>query len=139
MRTYRYKGTLSEINNYDNLIVVSSKTDYNKAPVMLRVMPAMHKYLMDISNTDAEEKYTDKTWIFDGNLLVQAIVIPSADSIVPAKVIALSNLKRIANEIDVFGPQEVIEVANPEPMSRDEAQRWISYRNDNDLWWSANA
>ena len=130
MKYYSYAGTVSEISsNRLEPIILGDIVDDQKAPIMLKCYNAgLHKYLTDRSWTDAEERYIKQIFVYDDILQLVAIIIPT-DGYVPAKVIANANPSGIwTDEIEIFGEQELIETAEPKPMSRDEAMRWGDFK-----------
>jgi hypothetical protein len=86
------------------------------------------KYLEDRGWTDCEERYIAQTWIFDRNLFLQAVIIPSTSLGVPAKVIACKDPERLSDEIVTFGPDDLIDVSEPKQMDHDALISWMDFR-----------
>lgn len=134
MTLYTYKGTLSEISNMGNDIVLSDVWNDAQPPVRIRANTAMHDYLGSRSCTDEEEKYIKSNWVYDRCLLLQYIEIPSTRPGWPAKVIAIADPTRVSIDLVIFGPGELVSTSKPEPMSREEFQRWQDFRSQHDLY-----
>lgn len=136
MKYYSYTGTLSEISgDRAEPIVLDDVLDDKKAPIMLYCYnEGLHKYLCDRGNTDAEERYINQFFIFNSCLELYAIVIPSG-TFTPAKVIAVKSPSGIwSDEIVIFGGEELIDVADPEPMSKDESQAWNDFMYEHKIF-----
>lgn len=133
MKLYAYHGTLSEISRPGNDIVLGDIYDDNKPPVWIKVNNAMHTYLWERGWTDDEERYITSKWVYDNCLMLQYIEIPSTREGWPAKVIAMADPTRISMEMVIFGPSELIDTAKPEPMSIEEHDRWIAFRQEHNL------
>ena len=134
MELYNYTGTLSEIGNRDTEIVLGDIMDWSKPPVKITANKSMHKYLLDRSWTDDEEKYLRSNWVYDRCLILNYIEIPSDRPGWPAKVIASADPTRVSMDIVVFGPVERIKTSHPEPMSQEELERWCAFRERHNLY-----
>ncbi len=134
MKLYEYKGTLEEISNMDNDIILSDVWNDAQPPVKIRANTAMHNYLWERSSTDDEEKYIKQNWVYDRILLLQYIEIPSTRQGWPAKVIASANPTRVSMDMVIFGDQNPITTDKPEPMSREELMRWQAFRQQHNLY-----
>ncbi len=134
MTLYSYKGTLSEISSTDNEIILSDVWNDAQPPVKIRVNNAIHDYLWSRSWTDEEEKYFQSNWVYDRCLLLQYIEIPSSRQGWPAKVIASADPTRVSMDMVIFGPTDLINSDEPEPMSREELLRWQDFRAQHNLY-----
>ena len=131
---YQYQGTISVLckNGYE--LMLGDVRDFNKPPIIVRVFCRdLAKYLEDRSGTDEEERYIKQTWIYDRNLYLMAVIIPSTKETMPAKVIACANPTMIDDEIRIFGPQELIDTPEPDPMELDQLRAWWSFKNEHNL------
>lgn len=134
MKLYSYKGTLSELNNGDNEIILSDVWNDEQPPIKIRANKALHEYLWSRSCTDAEERYIKANWVYDRCLLLQYIEIPSLRPGWPAKVIANADPTRVSMDMLIFGPTDLINSDDLEPMSREELLRWESFRAQHNLY-----
>lgn len=136
MKYYAYTGTLSQISNgKDRVIVLHDILDDAKAPVMLECSnPALHDYLWRRSWTDDEERYINQMWIYNACLDLVAIVIPSVQPGRPAKIISQADPTRWSEAITIFGPKQLINTAKPEFMGWDEWQRWGDFREQHNIY-----
>ena len=127
---YLYVGTLSMSEGYGQSIILADLSDKDKPPLALKVpCRALAKYLDARSTEDAEERYITQGWLYDRNLFLQAVVIPSNKAGWPAKVIACSNPEEISMDAVIFGSEELIEDREPEPLGEDAFRKWVEYRN----------
>ncbi len=134
MTLYAYKGTLSEISSGNNDIILEDVWTDTQPPVKITANTAMHHYLWGRSSTDDEERYITQTWVYDRCLFLQYIEIPSTRQGWPAKVIASANPTRVSMDMVIFGPTDLITERKPEPMSREEFQRWQDFRQQHNLY-----
>lgn len=126
---YQYQGTISTSEGNGQELILHDISDDSKPPIIVKVFCRdLAKYLVDRSWTDEEERYLRQTWIYDENLYLTAVVIPSVDGWPPAKVIACSDPDTVSNEIIIFGPQELIDTDEPERMSNEDAAAWLDFR-----------
>ena len=84
------------------------------------------EYVSKLEWTDAEERYLESNWYYDGNLVLCCIEVPSTNPAVPAKIIAAKDW--ISREAVTFGPEEFINAMMPEPMSREQLTAWNLFR-----------
>ena len=87
------------------------------------------KYIYELEMTDAEERYLDADYVYDWNLALVRIEIPSNVPSIPAKIIAQQELP--GHGIVIFGPQEYINTPEPEPMDKEQRLAWVKWKNDN--------
>lgn len=128
---YQYKGTISVSENGCRSCILGDVRNYDKAPAAVTIPCAgLAKYLNDRGWTDAEERYINQTFIFDRNLFLQAVIIPSGNNNTPAKVIACADPEHMSDEIVIFGPTELIDRPDPEIMDRDDFFAWVNFRNE---------
>lgn len=126
---YQYQGTISMSSDNSRSCILDDVYDYKKPPIALTVpCEGLANYLEQRGWTDAEERYLTQTWIYDRNLFLWAVVIPSTDDRAPAKVIACADPDRMSSEIVIFGPEELIESSKPEPISNDDLIDWLNFR-----------
>ena len=126
---YQYQGTISMSSNSSRECILDDIHDYKKPPVALTVpCEGLANYLEQRGWTDDEERYLTQTWIYDRNLFLWAVVIPSTDECTPAKVIACADPDRMSDRAVIFGPEELIDSLKPEPMNRDDCIDWLEYR-----------
>ncbi len=129
-RYYQYQGTISVSEGGCRRCILGDINDWNKPPMAIEIpCDALAKYLEDRGWTDAEERYITQTWIFDANLFLCAVIIPSTKEGIPAKVIASKDPNRLSDEMVIFGPEALIDTAEPEPMDQDERIRWLDFRS----------
>lgn len=135
---YKYHGTISGIS-YDRKgcgcvdMILHDMEDKEKAPTRITAYGAMAKYISEIESTDAEERYILADWYYDSNLFLHRIEIPSKNGGTPAKVITQNEIWGL--ELEVFGPKEYIEVAEPESMESSERDRMAAYKFDHAEMW----
>lgn len=134
MKLYAYYGTLSEISHPGCDIVLDDIYHDSKPPVWLKVNNEMHTYLWERGWTDDEERYIKSKWVYDNCLMLQFIEIPSTKENRPAKVIAMADPSRFSTDIVIFGPTELINTDKPEPMSIEELERWIAFKQEHNLY-----
>ena len=123
-KLYRYHGSvgvMSAVGQTAEEITLYDSNDDSKAPTRLNVYGGLAKYIYELEMTDAEERYLDADYIYDWDLALVRIEIPSTNPNIPAKIIAQQELP--GHGIVIFGPQEYIE--NPEPEPMDKEQRLI--------------
>ena len=131
-RLYRYRGTVAAMDAWDQAaheIVLHNSSDDSKAPTRLNIYGGLAKYIYELEMTDAEERYLDADYIYDWNLTLARIEIPSKVPNIPAKVIAQQELP--GHGIVIFGPQEYINTPEPEPMDKEQRLAWVKWKNDN--------
>lgn len=131
-RLYRYRGTvgvMSAMGQTAEEITLYDSSDDSKAPTRLNVYGGLAKYIYELELTDAEERYLDADYIYDWNLALVRIEIPSTNPNIPAKIIAQQELP--GHGIVIFGPQEYIENPEPEPMSKEQHLAWLKWRSEN--------
>ena len=128
---YQYQGTISVSAGGCGSCILDDINDLNKAPVSVQIpCKALAKYLEDRGWTDEEERYIPQTWIYDRNLFLEAVIIPSKTKDRPAKVIACANPDLMSDEIVIFGPADLIDTAEPEEMDRREFSAWLEFRSE---------
>lgn len=130
-KLYKYTGTISGFsfdgNGCSSVDFILRETgNDDKSPIRLQAHGALAQYIERRSMTDAEERYIDATWVYDSNLYLDHIEIPSTNERRPAKVIC--NAAFLSKELVVFGPQEYIETSQPDPMSAEQATAWFNFR-----------
>ena len=131
-RLYRYRGTVAAMDAWDQAaheIVLHNSSDDSKAPTRLNIYGDLAKYIYELEMTDAEERYLDADYVYDWNLALVRIEIPSKVPNIPAKVIAQQELP--GHGIVIFGPQEYIHTPEPEPMDKEQRLAWVKWKNDN--------
>ena len=131
-RLYRYRGTVAAMDAWDQAaheIVLHNSSDDSKAPTRLNIYGGLAKYIYELEMTDAEERYLDADYVYDWNLTLVRIEIPSNVPSIPAKIIAQQELPECG--IVIFGPQEYIETPEPEPMSKEQHLGWLKWKNEN--------
>lgn len=134
MLLYAYQGTLSEISSVGTDIILSDIWNDAQPPIKIRANAGIHKYLVDRSWTDDEERYIKSRWVYDRCLFLQFIEIPSTRRGWPAKVIAVADPSRVSVDAVVFGNPDPIQTDQPEPMSREEYLRWDAFRQQHNLY-----
>lgn len=128
---YLYEGTISCSENFCRSIILGDINDMDKPPVAIKVpCKELAAYLDARSWDDAEERYITQGWVYDRNLFLQAVIIPSDKAGWPAKVIACANPDRMVETAVIFGPEELIKEAHPGPMDRDAFKAWLAYRGE---------
>lgn len=128
---YLYVGTIGQSEGGCRNIVLDDINDMDKPPVAIKVpCKELAEYLEARSWDDAEERYITQDWIYDHNLSLQAVIIPSSRAGWPAKVIACKDPDRCASEAVIFGPEELINDAQPGPMDRDALTAWLAHRSE---------
>lgn len=128
---YLYEGTISEMEGGGGNIVLADINDMDKPPVALHVpCKGLAEYLEARSWDDAEERYITQGWIYDRNLFLQAVIIPSGKGGWPAKVIACQNPERLSGDAVIFGPEDLIDTSRPGPMDRDAFRKWLDHRSE---------
>ena len=131
-RLYRYRGTVAAMDAWDQAaheIVLHNSSDDSKAPTRLNIYGDLAKYIYELEMTDAEERYLDADYVYDWNLALVRIEIPSKVPNIPAKVIAQQELP--GHGIVIFGPQEYINTPEQEPMDKEQRLAWVKWKNDN--------
>ena len=131
-RLYRYRGTVAAMDAWDQAaheIVLHNSSDDSKAPTRLNIYGDLAKYIYELEMTDAEERYLDADYIYDWNLTLVRIEIPSKVPNIPTKIIAQRELPE--RGIVIFGPQEYINTPEPEPMDKEQRLAWVKWKNDN--------
>lgn len=126
---YQYQGMISMSSERGRSCVLDDVHDYKKPPVAITVpCKKLADYLEKRGWTDDEERYLTQTWIYDRNLFLWAVIIPSADGHTPAKVIACADPDRMSDEIVIFGPKDLIDSVKPEPISGDDFIDWLDFK-----------
>lgn len=126
---YQYTGTISVSSDGGRDLILDDIYDETKPPIAVKVpCSALAEYLSGRGNTDEEERYIPQTWIYDWNLFLQAVIIPSKEKWPPAKVIACADPDRMSDEIVIFGPAELIDTDKPEKMSTEDAAAWLNFQ-----------
>lgn len=129
MRCYQYSGLIGQSEHPGNRIVLDDILDDTEPPVGLSVLcSGLAEYLEDRGWTDEEERYITQTWIYDCNLVLQAVVIPSTEPGIPAKVIACADPSCYSDIVRFFGPVEYITEPDPHPMDRDDYAEWREFQ-----------
>ena len=131
-RLYRYRGTvavMSAMGQTAEEITLYDSSDDSKAPTRLNIYGGLAKYIYELEMTDAEERYLDADYVYDWNLALVRIEIPSKVPNIPAKVIAQQELP--GHGIVIFGPQEYINTPEQEPMDKEQRLAWVKWKNDN--------
>lgn len=132
---YLYEGTISCSESFCRSIILGDINDRDKPPVAIKVpCKELAEYLETRGWDDAEERYITQGWIYDRNLCLQAVIIPSDKAGWPAKVIACKDPDKLSSEAVIFGPEELINEAHPEPMDRDAFKAWLAYRGEYGLY-----
>ena len=130
-KLYRYHGSvgvMSAVGQTAQEITLYDSNDDSKAPTRLNVYGGLAKYIYELELTDAEERYLDADYIYDWNLTLVRIEIPSKVPNIPAKIIAQRELPE--RGIVIFGPQEYINTPEPEPLSKEQHLAWLKWKND---------
>ena len=94
-RLYRYRGTvgvMSAMGQTAEEITLYDSSDDSKAPTRLNIYGGLAKYIYELEMTDAEERYLDADYVYDWNLTLVRIEIPSKVPNIPAKIIAQQDL-----------------------------------------------
>ena len=131
-RLYQYRGTvgvMSAVGQTAEEITLYDSSDDSKAPTRLNIYGGLAKYIYELEMTDAEERYLDADYVYDWNLALVRIEIPSKVPNIPAKVIAQQELP--GHGIVIFGPQEYINTPEQEPMDKEQRLAWVKWKNDN--------
>ena len=87
-RLYQYRGTvgvMSAVGQTAEEITLYDSNDDSKAPTRLNVYGGLAKYIYELEMTDAEERYLDADYVYDWNLALVRIEIPSNVPSIPAK------------------------------------------------------
>lgn len=105
-------------------------TDRNKAPIRIEATGGLADYINAIEGTDAEERYLSATWVYDHNLYLHRIEVPSTEPGRPAKIIAVHDT--LSRTVDIFGPADYIESRTPAPMDPQQLHAWCAYRAEDD-------
>ena len=131
---YLYEGTISCSENSCRSIILGDINDMDKPPVAIKVpCKELAAYLDARSWNDAEERYITQGWIYDRNLFLQAVILPSDKPGWPAKVIACANPDRMFETAVIFGPEDLINDPHPAPMDRDAYTAWLAHRSEHGL------
>ena len=131
-RLYRYRGSvgvMSAMGQTAEEITLYDSSDDSKAPTRLNIYGDLAKYIYELEMTDAEERYLDADYMYEWNLTLVRIEIPSNVPSIPAKIIAQRELPE--RSIVIFGPQEYINTPEPGPMSKEQHLAWLKWRNEN--------
>ena len=131
-RLYRYRGSvgvMSAMGQTAEEITLYDSSDDSKAPTRLNIYGGLAKYIYELEMTDAEERYLDADYMYEWNLTLVRIEIPSNVPSIPAKIIAQRELPE--RSIVIFGPQEYINTPEPGPMSKEQHLAWLKWRNEN--------
>ncbi len=128
---YVYEGTIACSENSCRALILDDSTDLDKPPVAVKVpCKGLANYLDGRSWQDEEERYITQAWIYDRNLFLQAVIIPSNKPGWPAKVIACRNPERMDEDAVIFGPEDLINDPHPAPMDRDAFSAWLKHRSE---------
>lgn len=128
---YLYEGTIECSLGGCRNITLGDINDMDKPPVALKVpCKGLAEYLEARSWDDAEERYLTQGWIYDHNLFLQAVIIPSNKAGWPAKVIACANPDRMFEDAKIFGPEELINDPRPAPMDEAAFHEWLRHRSE---------
>ena len=117
---FKVKGTVIGSSS-DGYIWIEE--EHTERPVMLYADRFITSYIDDVECSDLEEKYMTCEFIYTSLCNLSAIIVPSTDEQIPAKVV-FSNWKKRA--LKFFGEAKIIDTKKPEPMSIDE---WLSAIN----------
>lgn len=99
----------------ENMVIVEEAG--TGCPVMMQAYGDMMKYIIDQGCTDKEEKYMDIEFVYTGWCQLVAILVPSTNERIPAKVVIQSSKD---HSVKVYGTQEFIDTRKPEPMSQED-------------------
>ena len=122
---FKVRGTVARYGGGNGMVIVEEAG--TGRPVMMEAYPPMMKYIDDQSSSDMEEKYMDIDFIYDSWCTLLAIMVPSTNERIPAKLVLLSTKE---SGIKVFGVQEIIDTRTPAPMSMDEWTEAVSFTLD---------
>lgn len=106
-------------------IILYDMHDAEKAPTRIQAFDGLAKYINEIHGTDEEERYIDADYYYDNNLYLHRIEIPSKDNQI-AKVIVQDDF--LSEELVIFGPQEYIQVSDPDPMDNEQSRAWYEFK-----------
>ena len=123
---FKTRGTV-EMSGMGCIVVREAGTE---RPVMLRVYKSLSRYLDIQSSSDMEEKYMDIDFVYTSWCTLAAILVPSTNERIPAKVI----FERGQEGLEIFGEQEIINTIEPKPMSREEWDKVLEYAETNDFY-----
>lgn len=127
---YVYEGTIARSENSCRALILEDINDPVKPPVAIKVpCKGLANYLDYRSWQDEEERYITQGWIYDRNLFLQAVIIPSDRPGWPAKVIACANPDRMFDTVVIFGPEDLINNPHPTPMDKDAFSAWLKHRS----------
>lgn len=119
---FKVRGTAMRYGGPENIVIVEEEK--TERPVMLQAYGDMMKYIFEQGNSDMEEKYMDIDFIYTSWCSLVAILVPSTDKNIPAKVVILSSKD---HTVKIFGTQEMIDSRKPEPMSWNEWHEAFEY------------
>ena len=125
-KLYRYHGSVGVMSAVGQTAQEITLYDSNDD---IEPSGGLAKYIYELELTDAEERYLDADYVYDWNLALVRIEIPSTNPNIPAKIIAQQEL--LEHGIVIFGPQEYIETPEPEPMDKEQHLEWLKWRNEN--------
>ena len=124
---FKTRGTVVVYDGKSHIVVEEAGTE---RPVMLKVYKNLVRYLDIQNSSDKEEKYMDIDFVYDSWCTLLAILVPSTNERIPAKVI----FERGQEGIEIFGEQEIINTTEPKPMSREEWDKALEYAETNDYY-----
>ncbi|MBO4794318.1 MAG: hypothetical protein J5556_07125 [Deltaproteobacteria bacterium] len=120
MKLWKIRGTLSEMDYGQSTAVVR---DLEGRPYLLTVYGTMRRYLEEIGDSDAEEKYMAKDFLYTPWCELIGALIPGSVERVPAKAVAA--LDMAMQELQVYGPREILTEENPPSMA---AEEWARFK-----------
>lgn len=137
-KLYTYTGTVSSFSyNRRTPTALPSMvldlwdfTNPDKAPIRIEATGGLADYIEAIEGTDAEERYLSATWVYDHNLCLHRIEVPSSEPGKPAKIIAVHDT--LSRTVDIFGPADYIESSAPSPMDQQQRFAWLAYLAEDD-------
>lgn len=133
-KLYKYTGSVERFSHekasetalgHAGIVLYNCRND-DIAPVRIEAYGGLAEYVNKLEWTDAEGRYLESNWYYDGNLVLCCIEVPSTNPAVPAKIIAAKDW--ISREAVTFGPEEFINAMMPEPMSREQLTAWNLFR-----------
>ncbi len=127
-RLYQYRGNIVSIKSYGKTvteIVLGDIKDYDKAPIRLSVSGGLARYIYQVWETDAEERYIPSDWYFDRSLYLNRIEIPGKKPHSPAKVIAQE--ERWTEDVVIYSPSGHLETCRPKEMRSEDMRSVRSF------------
>lgn len=119
--TFTTKGTLSGFDSEGYIFIEEEPTG---RPVMLWASKNLRSYIDDVSSSDKEEKYMACEYVFSPMCSLIAVIVPSADEMLPAKMV-FDDWKN--QTLKIFGTTEIIDEVSPEAMHRREWFEALDY------------